>query len=202
MKQVVFGVVAGFIVILCAVAVLTVEGRSNREHELKQALSAAVDETMQNVCVTHKYDVKDSDEFAADFCQALLERISTGTGEHQDGNLSIQVNVLEADPDRGLLSVAVTETFTHPNGKVGKVKCNSTAVLEREKEKQEVILTYCLGERIYRQFGLLQGQDFKIPEDPADPGRTFVCWIDQDTGQRAVFPERAVESKCFIAYFE
>lgn len=201
MKQVVLGMVAGVFVLLCAVAILTVEGRSNRENELKHALSAAMEETMQNLCMTNKYRVENREEFAADFCQALLQRIQVGSIEDRDRNLSLEVNIAEADLQKGLLSVAVTETFSHPNGKTGTIQCSSTAILEQEEEKQEIVLTYYLGDRIYRQFGLLEGDEFKIPQDPAQEGKNFVCWIDKETGQEAVFPEKAVENKNYIALF-
>lgn len=201
MKQIMFGVVAGVLVILCAVAILTVEGRSSRENELEHALSAAMEETMQNLCVTRKYAVENREEFTADFCQTLLQRISAGEGEDRDKNLSLQVNITEADLEKGLLSATVIETFTHPNGRIGTVESSATAILEQEDEREEVVLTYYLGERLYRQFGLLEGDDFKIPKDPAQEGRTFICWIDRETGQKAVFPEKAAESKSYTALF-
>ena len=142
MKQVVFGLMAGFIIILSLVAILTVEGRSSRENELNQALSAAVEETMTNLCTSKKYAVGSQEEFVADFCQALLERVHAGSGEATDDNLAIQVDVTGVDVEKGLLSVVVRETFTHPNGSIGTVTCDATAILEREKERQEVVISY------------------------------------------------------------
>ena len=60
---------AGFIIILSLVAILTVEGRSSRENELNQALSAAVEETMTNLCTTKKYTIGSQEEFVADFAR-------------------------------------------------------------------------------------------------------------------------------------
>lgn len=117
MKQIMFGMFSGVFVLLCAIAILTVEGRTNRENELKHALSAAMEETMQNLCMTHKYEVESREEFAADFCQALLQKIQVGLEEDRDRHLSLQVNITEADPKKGLLSVAVTENFSHPKRK-------------------------------------------------------------------------------------
>lgn len=202
MKQIMFGMFSGVFVLLCAIAILTVEGRTNRENELKHALSAAMEETMQNLCMTHKYEVESREEFAADFCQALLQKIQVGLEEDRDRHLSLQVNITEADPKKGLLSVAVTENFSHPNGKIGTIQCSSTAILEQEEEKREIVLTYYLGDRIYRQYGLLEGDDFKLPQNPSQEGRAFVCWLDKETGREAAFPEKAAEDKSYIAFFE
>lgn len=201
MKQIIFGMAAGCIVILCAVAILTVEGKSSRENELKHALSAAVEETMENLCTTQKYTVENQEEFIADFCQSLLQRIHVGTEESRDENLAVEVNVTGVDLEKGLLSVAVTETFTYPNGNIGEIHCSSTAILEQEAERKEVVLTYYLGDRIYRQFGLLEKDDFKVPQDPVTDDGTFAYWRDLDTGERAVFPEKATVNKSYVAVF-
>ena len=201
MKQAMFGVIAGFIVILSIVAVLTVEGRNNRESELETALSASVEETLENLCVDQKYTVETQDEFVADFCQALLGRIQAGTEEAGDENLSVRVDVVEADLEKGLLSVVVTETFTHPNGSLGTVSCSSTALLEREAPRDEVVLTYYVGDQIYQQYGLLEGEDFRVPAAPSLPGRTFSHWAEEDTGQRADFPGKATENRTYRAVF-
>ena len=55
------------------------------------------------------------EEFVADFCQALLERVHAGSADATDDHLTIQVDVMGIDVEKGLLSVAVKETFTHPN---------------------------------------------------------------------------------------
>lgn len=192
---------AGFIVILSLVAILTVEGRSSRENELNQALKAAVEETMTNLCTTKKYTIGSQEEFVADFCQALLERVHAGRGEATDDNLTIQVDITGVDVEKGLLSVAVRETFTHPNGSIGTVTCDATAILEQEKERQEVVISYYVGDRLYKQYGLLEGETCKRPEDPEEPGKIFAYWLDNDTGQPAEFPGEVTENKTYVAVF-
>ena len=201
MKQAVFGLMAGFIIILSLVAILTVEGRSSRENELNQALSAAVEETMTNLCTTKKYTIGSQEEFVADFCQALLERVHAGSGDATDDHLTIQVDVMGIDVEKGLLSVAVKETFTHPNGRIGTVTCDATAILEQEEEKQEVVISYYVGGRLYKQYGLLEGEACKRPMDPEEPGKTFAYWRDSDTGEPAKFPGEVTENKTYVAVF-
>ena len=201
MKQAVFGLMAGFIIILSLVAILTVEGRSSRENELNQALSAAVEETMTNLCTTKKYTIGSQEEFVADFCQALLERVHAGSGDATDDHLTIQVDVMGIDVEKGLLSVAVKETFTHPNGRIGTVTCDATAILEQEEEKQEVVISYYVGGRLYKQYGLLEGEACKRPMDPEEPGKTVAYWRDSDTGEPAEFPGEVTENKTYVAVF-
>ncbi len=204
MKQVIFGVMCSFIVVLVIVAVMTVEGRSTRENEADNALSAAVDEVMENLLTKKKYNIENNEEFVADFCEALLEQIQAGSDKDSDKNLSVQVDIAGVDYEKGLLSVHVTEKFTHPNGKIGTLECTSTAILDQRAEKQRYTVTYNLPDRLYKQLEVEAGTDFYLPKAPTDTteGALFRYWLDADTGEKAVFPEKITGNKTYIAVFE
>ena len=204
MKQAIFGIMCGFIVILVIVAVMTVEGRSTRENEADNALSAAVDEVMENLLTKKDYDIENNEEFVADFCEALLEQIQAGSDEDYDKNLSVKVDVAGVDYEKGLLSVHVTEQFTHPNGNIGTLECTSTAILDQRAEKERYTVTYNLPNRLYKQLEVEEGTDFYLPKAPADTsdGAKFQYWMDTETGEKAVFPEKITGNKTYTAVFE
>ena len=203
MKQVIFGIVGGSFVLLTMVLVMTVDGRSIRENELDEALETAVWKVMDNLVATGHYSVADEEEFVADFCQALLEEIQVSDGVAKDDSFRIQVDVTGVDVQQGLLSVSVEESYTSPNGKVCHCQCDATAILEREVMPEEVTLAYMVEDRLYQQYGVLSGNEFLIPStSPKETGKTFCYWMDTDTGQAAVFPEKAEEDKEYVAVFE
>ena len=202
MKQVIFGIVCGSFVLLTMVLVMTVDGRSIRENELDEALETAV-------CAGGKRKSgvlaggADEEEFVADFCQALLEEIQVSDGVAKDDSFRIQVDVTGVDVQQGLLSVSVEESYTSPNGKVCHCQCDATAILEREVMPEEVTLAYMVEDRLYQQYGVLSGNEFLIPStSPKETGKTFCYWMDTDTGQAAVYPEKAEEDKEYVAVFE
>lgn len=202
MKQMMMGLVCGLMTIAAIVAVLTIEGRSSRESEMESALRAAVEEAMAALEQSCVYTVAEEEEFIADFNGLLLERIHAGEGEDVDENLSVQVDVTGCDLEKGLLSVCVTERFSHPGGGVGTVTCHATAVLEAHVPPTYHTVTYRTDACIYKQYSIREGQPFKVPDNPLMPGKTFVAWIDADTGKTAEFPEKADGSRTYIALFE
>ena len=168
---------------------------------MQNALSSAVEETLQNVCVSKAYALDNRQELEADFCQTLLEKLQTGSEGAKDPNLSVKVEIAAADLEKGLLSVRVTETFTYPNGSVGTVTGSSTAILERETDGREVVITYYVKDEIYKQYGVQSRTAFPVPQAPEAENGSFCYWIDEDTGEEAVFPEMVSEDKNFRAVF-
>jgi Na+-transporting methylmalonyl-CoA/oxaloacetate decarboxylase gamma subunit len=202
MKQIVLGVVGTLLVLVSLVAVMTVMGRSVRENELDDGLSAAVDETLTNLAEKGVYPVADEKEFAADFCEALLERIKTGTEEEGDENLKLQVDITGIDVEKGLLSVQVTEWFTYPNGKIGSITKSATALLDQQAPQKQYRITYRSQGRIYQEYGIFAREQFVVPKDPsAISGQVFAYWKDTDTGQQAQFPDTVTEDKTYEAVF-
>lgn len=199
MKQVVMGVVCGVMVLVTMLAVMTVEGRNSRERELEQAVSAAVDQTVEALERQHPYPLTSNEEFAADFAGLLLEQLHSGEGEDGDENLSVQVDIAGCDVKKGLLSVCVTEKFSHPNGRVGTVRCKATALLETPKPAKYHTVTYLLGDEVYASYALKDGEALKKPEDPVIPEQSFLGWMDADTHLPAVFSAACGGDKTYTA---
>jgi hypothetical protein len=202
MKQIVFGVVGAVLLVVSLMAAMTVLGRTSRENEMDDILSAAVDETLSNLTEKQAYSIADEEEFAADFCESLLQEIKTGTEDAADENLKIQVDITGIDVEKGLLSVQVTEWFTYPNGSIGSITRNATALLEQQTQAAQHKITYLVDGVVYREFGITAQEDFVIPTEPGRAeGRKFAYWKDTATGAKAEFPDKVTEDKTYEAVF-
>lgn len=122
MRQMMFGVAAGVIVVLFLGVFIALHGRSLRQNETEQSLESAMEHVMEQIRVEGDQAFADRDEFVAEFIEALLAQI--------DSDSEISVRVLKADEKKGLLSVEVVETYEHPNGAKGNVSAQRTMILD------------------------------------------------------------------------
>lgn len=125
MKQMVFGLIAVTMVVLFLTIIITVHGRTLRSSEVSQSLSEAMQTTMNHLLSQNSYSISDTDEFVADFLEAFLMQVNSDS--------DITVHILEADVQKGLLSVEVVETYTHPNGEKGQVSACRTILLDKKR---------------------------------------------------------------------
>lgn len=123
LKQMVFGMMAVTILVLFLSIIITVHGRALRSSEVTQSLSEAMQTTINQLLSQQPYSIADSDEFVADFLEAFLVQVNSDS--------DITVHILKADSVKGLLSVEVVETYTHPNGEKGQVSACRTILLDQ-----------------------------------------------------------------------
>ena len=123
MKNAFLGTVITVCGILFLVIVMTLGGRQMRQNELNRAVDGALEKTVENRFDTGTYTVDNVDEFVADFMEALLVQINTDS--------TVEIKILDADHEKGLLSVEVTEHFAHPVGTTGKVSVKRTVIMEQ-----------------------------------------------------------------------
>lgn len=122
MRQMVFGVAAGSILILFLSAIISIHGRSLRQNEAEQSLESAMVQVMEQLKEQGEGAFSDRDAFVAEFLQALLVQI--------DSDSELAVHILKADEKKGLLSVEVVENYDHPNGGRGSVSVQRTMILD------------------------------------------------------------------------
>lgn len=122
MKQIIFGVAAGMILVLFLGIIISVHGRTLRKNETEQSLEAAIHSVMEQLAEERSYAFSDREEWIADFLEALLIQINSDS--------EVEVSILKADEKKGLLSVEVVETYRHPNGEEGKVSVRRTMILD------------------------------------------------------------------------
>lgn len=122
-RMIAFALIASIALLI----MMSVMGRMNRSEELQRELSNTVESTLEHLMLEKTYGIADTQEFLADFMQALCYGLVTDS--------DVQVDVMGVDLEQGLLSVRVTECFKHPNGRDGKVSCERTVVLEHPAEQ-------------------------------------------------------------------
>lgn len=176
MKLIIRAIVTTCIAGVIFLTIMAVSGRMNRSMELKSNLPSAVEETAENL-LTKKYDVTDKNQLEADFLETLAYAIDS------DSDIRFKVNA--ADTGKQLLSVSITEEFKHPNGKLGTVSYDRTAVVNKlSKEEPEVYkVNYYLSDAdpgYYKCYTVLKDDVIPIPRDPVLEGKTFTGWTDTD----------------------
>lgn len=120
----------GIMLILSLMIFVTIHFRDTREAELV-GLSEALDGTIRALYEKQTYEVADSEQLAADLLQGLLETLNSDS--------EVEVNILEADEEKGLLRVEVIQHYRHTNGRTGTVSCERTILFEQPVEDEKEI---------------------------------------------------------------
>ncbi len=164
-------IAVGFIMIF-----LTTSGRASRSNENTNALVTAIDDSLKNVMEQKAYEISNSNEFIADFLEALLMQYESDS--------EITVNILKQDMEKGLLSVEVNEKYKHPNGKDGTVSVQRTVIFDKKADEEPVFydINYWVNGELYKTYSILEGEQLITPETPSSDTGTFMCWKDRDSG--------------------
>ena len=165
MKNVILGIMMSVIMTLVTVIILTTDDRMVRMNEDSLALANALDESIR-VIDTDKYSVSDTSELISDITQGLLMQIESDS--------DITVNVMDADRDKGIVTVEAVENFKKPMGAAGQVAETRTIILE-EKEADNAYdennriydITYLTSDGgMYMAIGIKNNETLVIPEPP------------------------------------
>lgn len=128
MKNIIVGFVITLIVLLSINISMTVNARDIRQQEAENALDSALEGTISTLS-KNTYSINNQEEYIADLVMALTEQIQSDS--------SVTIRVLDTDYDKGIMSIQVTETYKHINGKTGNVAAKKTVILE-DKEHQDI----------------------------------------------------------------
>lgn len=169
MKHMVYGIVLLAIAFMVIAGVMIVSGKDVRENEANKALNTAVEQTLEQLKKYGGYEIANAQELIADFQQALLLHISS--------DADLEVKILAADTERGILDVKITETYQTINAKKKQAVCRKTVILEEYSEKRG----YCMVEfrmdgAVYEKYSLYQGSVIVNPKKPQKAGRVFRGW--------------------------
>ena len=180
MKNVVMMAVSAILGILSLMVVMSISGRSNRNMELKSNLSSVVEETVEEMVQSEKYSMENVNQFMGDMVENLALVL--------DSDSKLEVSVLQADKERGILTVSVTERFKHPNGKEGSVQTEKTVILSGTEQKPETLqytVSFYLskedmneGKGCYKKYLVYAGKGVTVPKDPFVEDKTFAGWKD------------------------
>lgn len=159
MKNAVMVIVSALIGVLTLAIVMTVGGRTNRSMEIKSNLPSAVEETVE-LLANKKYTINDRNAYIADMAEGLSKTLDTDS--------DIRIEVLKVDKERAMMSVRVTETFEHPNGKTGTTECERTVILNKvdEPEPGSYTVRFYVGDVLYKSCAVLEGDLISAPVTP------------------------------------
>lgn len=196
MRQAVYGIISCVIIILTIGIILTVNGKKTRRDDMENALAISVENAVETTMNEKTYSLKNSNEFIADFTQNLLLQISN--------DADIEVSIAKMDYENGLMSVRITEYFTHPNGKEGKNECETTVLFEKTSRDAEFVsITFMLdADTEYKEYQVAKGDNIIAPKSPTQDGGTFVGWMREGTNEIVTGFDIADESRTYIAVFQ
>ncbi len=175
MKYVIKGGIMAAIAFMVIVAAMIISGRSVRKNELENTLEHATKQTVEYLKKNPQIDRQE-------FVQYFKNNLEMGI----ESDSEILVSIIEADTEKGILSVHAEGNFQNCLGKKEKVEADKTVILEKyqlEKKKQYTVVYKIAGE-IYKVYKLTEGS--KMPT-PVNPEGNFEGWIDEN-GQ-VVYPE-------------
>lgn len=182
MRNVVTMVVSAILGVLSLMIVMSISGRSDRNMELKSSFSSVVEETVESMANSEKYSIDNVNQFICDMVENLSVVI--------DSDSELQVSIQQIDKDKGILTVSVTEEFTHPNGKPGSIETEKTVILngkEPEPEVQQHTVSFYFskenmdeGRSCYKQYLVDAGKNVTVPKDPSADGKSFAGWKDSN----------------------
>jgi len=169
MKQVIFGIVSILVITLIFLIMMTIYGRSMRQEETVRGLSEAMDVAITEII--ENTTVENEEEFAALLLQRLLVQMNSTS--------DIQVKILDADAQMGILSIEVIETYRHPNGESGSVAEHRTVIWDRpvKKEKEYKKVSFYIEEdSLYKEYSVEAGEVCTLPIAPSVQGKIFKHW--------------------------
>lgn len=101
MKHTVYGISLAAIALLVVAIALGISGKNVRANEMETSLNAAIEQSMEQLRIGKGSGEGNSQDMVADFNQLLLLQMESDS--------DVQVEVLTADAERGILDVRVRE---------------------------------------------------------------------------------------------
>lgn len=198
MKNIITGISAFLILLLLIMTIYTIQGKTVRQEEIQDGIDTALK--------TAGEELKEAEAYASD------EELKGAFVEHlmlqMDSASDVDVTILGADHEKGVISAEVAETYTHPNGKEGKASGKRTIILDRKKEETEkgshnvkfYLDSTQTEETLYKTATLKEGEPLTEPQEPeGEEGKQFAGWKDAGTGQMAVFGAGILEETILYA---
>ena len=125
MKNMLIAFIAALIGIVIILTGFTIHGRSIRQVELDNALKSSMEDAMTSL-MYEEGKPQNEEEWKASFLQSLVLQINSAS--------DLKVVFLEADMDKGILSVEATLSWMHPIGTPGSVSSTMTVIMEEYEE--------------------------------------------------------------------
>ncbi len=127
MKKLMMGIFIFVFILVLFLIILTMNGKGIRQSELNSALDTSMKYAMQ-LLLLEEGAPQTEEEWKVMFVDSIRIQIKSAS--------DLEVNILYADMERGILSAEAILHFTHPNGEASMVSAAGTIYLE-EYEKEE-----------------------------------------------------------------
>lgn len=160
-------VMAILLVILIQMAITSSNARAG---ENENALASAIEQTLEQL-TSEGYVIDNYEELISDFNRRLLLQINSDS--------DIQVEVLTADLEKGILDIRVTEKYMSLKGNEKKNVCRKTVFLEAYTdnfEKEYRTIRFQVGDSVFNQYTLYDGSSLVDPGTPEMDGHVFRYW--------------------------
>lgn len=200
MKTSVYGIGLMYINVIVIIIILTITGRTNRQSEVNNSLQISVEAAVADTLNDRTYTVNDSQELVSDILQSLESTIGTTNG-------SIQAKIDKVDKEKGIAFLTVTESYSNPNGKPGKVSYTKKIVMDQHEPHDDAAdpltrtAVFYVDGKIYETVVLKKEFQIGKIKDPVKTGKVFLGWsldgrnvvdlsdltMDQDYTFHAVF---------------
>lgn len=198
MKNIIIGICACVLTGILLLTVFTLHGRSVRQTELNQALAAGLKQSVEQTGMQHTDGPKSNEELIALFLEKFMMQI--------DSHSDVKVEILDADYEKGLLSVEATLFYKHPNGKEGSVSSHKTVIREAfltEEPVEYCDVKYIVNGKNYKTYHVQKGTNLTIPGAPTSPGKVFKGWREIKGTDVLSLLGKIVEQDCiFVAVFQ
>lgn len=194
MRNIVIGFVFAAMILLSVNIVSTMNSRSTRSQELSDALDTALESTLGTLS-KGTYDINNTDEYIADLVSNIAEQIQSDS--------ELTVNILDADIEKGIMTVQVKEEYKHINGKTGAVTASKTVLLEEQQTPEDAEITdtvtinfYLPDNTLYKSYKVKKGTEISEPVAPSEN----IEWLEN--GVKVSFPLRSEENKIINAIYK
>lgn len=194
MRNIVIGFVFAAMILLSVNIVSTMNSRSTRSQELSDALDTALEGTLSTLS-KGTYDINNKDEYIADLVSNIAGQIQSDS--------ELTVNILDADIEKGIMTVQVKEEYKHINGKTGAVTASKTVLLEEQQTTEDAEITdtvtinfYLPDNTLYKSYKVKKGTEISEPVAPSEN----IEWLEN--GVKVSFPLRSEENKIINAIYK
>lgn len=168
-----------------------------RENELDEALSSAMQETLDQMETTNRYHEGEEEQLLNDFCELLLCKLEKDDVKDR----SIAVDVYAVDIEKGILSVRATETYPHPIRTMGTCVSEATVLIDRKLIKEIYEVKFYVDGRLYSAYEKEEGQKLTTPDLRNVSDRTFLHWAKLGESAPAILPDTVIEDASYVAVF-
>ena len=194
MKYTIYGAALLVMAVLVIAGTMIISGQDVRENEMDKALNTAVEQTLEQLKQDGGYEVEEPGELIADFQQSLLMHISSDS--------QLEVKILTADTQKGVLDVEVTERYQTVKGTKKHAVCRKTEILEEYSEKAGYCMVEFLVDGIvHEKYSIYRGGSLVLPPDPEKHGFIFQGWKEAGSQNMMTKDMTVVKDTMFLAVF-